>query len=265
MVTLDRHTVVSKRSPKIRLPQAVAAASLIAALAASPGARPDLQYAVSGSDTFTVGDHTAARVTYVGTERLHVTPSGKTTRYNADANYTRSDDSGKSDARASFVQELLASGSFEDRFDDDPDFLTVLNQPFAIALDAGTLRDLRALHGAVPFDTASPITGATLHGSLRRGPIGMIGGISAIGVRFDASGGMRGPLPDRPEVAIDGTMRMDGIAYYAQDDALLLSLEARLTITGVLRQSKTATPVTIVYLRTIRANAAAAASTEARR
>jgi hypothetical protein len=223
-------------------------------------------YTVSGSDTFTVGDRTAARVTYAGSEQLHITATGKTTRYNADAHYTRTDDSGSSDARASFTQELLASGTFEDRFDDDPDFLTVLNQPFAIALDAGTLRDLRGLHGGVPFDTASPITGATLHGSLRRGPVGTIGGTPAIGVRFDASGGMRGPLPDRPEVAIDGTMRMDGIAYYAQDGALLLSLEARLTITGVLRESKTATPVKIVYLRTIRASAAAAAaSTEAQR
>jgi len=235
---------------------------LIAALAVAPGPRSDHQYAVSGSDTFTVGDHTAARVTYNGTERLRVTVAGKTTRYNADAHYTRTDDAGSSDARASFVQELLASGSFEDRFDDDPDFLTVLNQPFAVALDAATLRDLRALHGGVPFDTASPITGATLHGSLRRGPGGTIGGIPAVGVRFDASGPMRGPLPDRPEVAIEGVMRMAGIAYYAQDGALLVALDARLTITGTLHEGKTATPVRIVYLRTIRANAAAA-TTEA--
>jgi hypothetical protein len=244
--------------------QAAAVVSLAVALASAPGPRSDHQYAVSGSDTFTVGQHTAARVTYTGTERLRVTAVGKTTRYNADAHYTRTDEGGSSAARASFVQELLASGAFQDRLDDDPDFLTVLNQPFAVALDAATLRDLRALHGGVPFETPSPITGATLRGSLRRGPIGTIGGAPAVGVRFNASGPMRGPLPDRPEVAIEGTMRMDGIAYYAQDGALLLSLEARLTITGVLRQNKTATPVQIVYLRTIRASDAAA-TTEAQR
>jgi hypothetical protein len=265
VVRLGGHPIVSKRSPKIRLSQAVAATLLIAALAVSPGPRSVQAYSVSGSDTFTVGDRTAARVTYAGSEQLHITTTGKTTRYNADAKYTRTDDSGSSDARASFIQELMPNGSFEDRFDDDPDFLTVLNQPFAVALDAGTLRDLRGLHGGIPFDTPSPITGATLHGSLRRGPVGMIGGRPAIGVRFDASGGMRGPLPDRPEVSIDGTMRMDGVAYYAQDGALLLALEARLTITGVLNESKTATPVRIVYLRTIRANGAAAVSTEAQR
>jgi len=260
VVLLRGHTVSRNGAPKIRLSQAATAASLIALLAVAPASRSDHQYAVSGSDTFTVGDHTAARVTYAGTERLRVTSTGKTTRYDADARYTRTDDAGSSDARASFVQELLASGAFEDRFDDDPDFLTVLNQPFAVALDAATLRDLRDLHGRVPFDTASPITGATLHGSLRRGPTGTIAGTSAIGVRFDASGAMRGPLPDRPEVAIEGVMRMDGIAYYAQNGALLVSLEARLTITGTLHESKTATPVQIVYLRTIRAGAAAPAS-----
>ena len=259
MVLLRRHTVSRNGAPKIRLSQAAVAASLIALLAVAPGPRSDHQYVVSGSDTFTVGDHTAARVVYTGTEHLHVTSTGKTTRYDADARYTRTDDAGSSDARASFVQELLASGAFEDRFD-DPDFLTVLNQPFAVALDAATLRDLRDLHGRVPFDTASPITGATLRGSLRRGPTGTIGGVPAIGVRFDASGAMRGPLPDRPEVAIDGVMRMDGIAYYARDGALLVSLEARLTITGTLHESKTATPVRIVYLRTIRAGTAAPAT-----
>jgi len=157
------------------------------------------------------------------------------------------------------VQELLASGAFEDRFDDDPDFLTVLNQPFAVSLDAATLRDLRALHGSIPFDTASPITGATLHGSLRRGPSGTIAGEPAIGVRFEASGPMRGPLPDRPEISIDGAMTMDGIAYYSQNGALLVALQARLTIAGALHEARTATPVRIVYRRTIRANDAVVA------
>ncbi len=230
---------------------------LAVTIAATPATGCDRHYVVSGSDTFTVGDHTAAKVVYAGTESLHVSRTGATTRFAADAQYTRTDDAGSNDARASFVQELLASGTFEDRLDDDPDFLTVLNQPFAVALDAATLRDLRALHGRLPFDTPSPVTGATLHGSLRRGPVGLIAGQQAIGVRFEASGPMRGPLPDKPEIAIDGVMTMDGIAYYSQSGALLLALEARLTISGSLHQSKTATPVRIVYLRTIRASDAA--------
>lgn len=77
-------------------------------------------------------------------------------------------------------------------------------------------------------------------------------------MRFVASGPMRGPLPDRPEISIDGAMTMDGVAYYSERDALLVSLVARLTISGSLHESKTATPVRIVYLRTIRANDAVA-------
>jgi hypothetical protein len=209
---------------------------------------------------------TASHIVYNGTERLQIAKSGKTTRYSAEVRYTRSDAAGdNASARASFVQEALPSGTLEDRLDDDPDFLTILNQPFAIQLDAATLRDLRSLHGSVPFSAPSPITGGTLRGSLRRGPAGRVNGMKAVGVRFDASGAMQGPLPDRPEIAIDGMMRMDGVAYYAADGALLLSLQARLTITGSLRDQKNATPVRIVYLRTIRADDSVPSWSEARR
>ena len=66
-------------------------------------------------------------------------------RFEARARYTRTGPDGESRAEARFVQVLLPNGTFEDRVDDDPDFLTILNQPFAVRLDAATLRDLRAL------------------------------------------------------------------------------------------------------------------------
>ena len=59
------------------------------------------------------------------------------------------------------MQVLRADGTFEDRVDNDPDFLTILNQPFAVQLDGATLRDLRALHGRVPFSATSPLGGET--------------------------------------------------------------------------------------------------------
>ena len=56
---------------------------------------------------------------------------GSRTRYDAQASYARSAADGNSHVNARFVQELMPNGAFEDRLDEDPDFLTVLNQPFA--------------------------------------------------------------------------------------------------------------------------------------
>jgi hypothetical protein len=160
--------------------------------------------------------------------------------------------------QARFVQELMPGGTFEDRTNEDPDFLTILNQPFAIELDPATLRDLRDLRGSVPFSAASPLGGdAVLRGFLRPGAPGEIGGRKAIGVRFEAEGVMTGPLPDHSASVMSGQIRMDGTAYYATGDALLLALDATLTIMAQLHEddSPAAVPVHIVYRRVIRASA----------
>ncbi|MBV8491397.1 MAG: hypothetical protein JO199_12800 [Candidatus Eremiobacteraeota bacterium] len=216
----------------------------------------DQQYAMTGEDVYHIGsDPTTSRVEYTGTQRLTVQRQGKQARYDAQARYVRSSGEGTKHLDARFVQELGATGSFEDRIDEDPDFLTILNQPFAVQLDATTMRDLSALRKKVPFDATSPLGGeAVLHGFLRPGTGGSVNGRPTVAVRFEAEGPMSGPLPDHTEATMNGKMRMDGSAYYSMDDAMLLALDATLTIVAQLRSGQQIVPVRIVYRRTIRAS-----------
>ena len=113
----------------------VASVALIATLVALTGpALADQQYTVSGVDAFTVGGQPAAKISYSGAERLHVVQRPTGVRFEAEVHYTRSDDVPPASARGRFVQVLDSGGTFEDRIDDDPDFLTILNQPFAVWL-----------------------------------------------------------------------------------------------------------------------------------
>jgi hypothetical protein len=230
---------------------AVVTAALLSSLAipAAAGQR----YDVSGEDTYQIGASAdTTQITYAGAENLDVVTDPNGHRYVAEVDYTREDESGKAQVHARFVQELLHDGTFEDRTDEDPDFLTVLNQPFAVQLDAPTLRDLEHLHGMVPFEAASPLGGAKLSGYLRSAPPGNVSGLHAVGVRFEASGPMSGALPDHPHALLVGKMRMNGTAYYAATGALLLALDATLTIDGKLKGGPDTVPVRIVYHRTIR-------------
>ena len=248
-------------SPRVH--SAVLAAALV--LMAATSAPSQQNYDVSGNDTYRIGNAMpAATIAYSGAQRLTVEQTGKDRRYTAEANYMRSDDAGKSTAHARFVQDLTGNGSFQDRSDEDPDFLTILNQPFAVQLDTTTMRDLRTMRRAIPFQAESPLGGAMLHGYLRPRPAGEIGGKSAIGVHFEAQGPMTGTLPAHPEDAIAGTIRMDGAAYYATNGALLLALDATLTITGTLVHQSDRVPVRIIYKRTIRADDSAASWNEAK-
>ncbi|HEY8297348.1 MAG TPA: hypothetical protein VIG32_04920 [Candidatus Baltobacteraceae bacterium] len=204
------------------------------------------------------------QISYSGTQQLTVTRQGKQTRFAANVQYVRVDQGTRAQAKASFVQVMLPGGELTDHADADPDYLTVLNQPFAIELDPQTLRDLVHLHGSVPFDFPSPITGGSLRGLLLRASIARVAGRSAVGVGFDATGPMVGPLPDHPTISIAGKMRMQGTAYYALHGALLLALEETLTIRGTLKdRGKASTPVTIVYRRLIKADGAEPATTQA--
>ena len=86
----------------------------------------------------------------------------------------------------------------------------------------------------------------------------------ALAVNFDASGPMTGPLPDHADMTIAGTMRMRGTAYYAlRGEPLLLALSETLTISGTLRNRGQASPVTITYSRSIKADESAPSQTEA--
>jgi hypothetical protein len=219
----------------------------------------DVQYDTSGEDVYRIQSaDTFSKVSYAGTERLAVRPEGKAWRFEARASYTRDGPDGKGREEALFVQVLHPDGTFEDRVDNDPDFLTILNQPFAVRLDRATLRDLQRLHGPVPFSATSPLGAeAVLRGFLRPATGGAIDGRQTVAVRFEADGAMTGPLPGYSEMLVSGTMRMDGTAYYAVDDATLLGLNVALTLQARLAQSRpsVAIPIRIVYRRTIRASA----------
>ncbi len=249
------------------MPPRVQSALLVAALVlmAATSAQNQQKYDVTGNDTYRVGTTLPnTTIAYNGSQRLTVEQTGKDRRYTAEANYTRRDETGKASVHARFVQDLTGDGTFQDRSDEDPDFLTVLNQPFAVQLDATTMRDLRTMRHAIPFQAESPLGGSTLHGFLRPERAGRINGEPAVGVRFEAEGPMAGGLPQHPEAAINGRIRMDGAAYYATQGALLLALNATLTITGKLVNQTTAVPVRIVYKRTIRADDSAPSWNEAK-
>lgn len=159
---------------------------------------------------------------------------------------------------------MSAGGELSDQADRDPNYLTVLNQPFAIELDRRTLHDLFHLQGRVPFDFPSPMSSATLHGYLARGPVGRVDAQPVLAVDFDASGPMAGPIPGHGAMSIGGTMRMQGTAYYAlRGDALLLALDEKMSISGLLRGPGESSPVTIIYQRAIKADDSAPSMTEA--
>jgi len=227
--------------------------ALLAAVAASAAAaRADQAYAVDGRDTFRAGNSDARSETvYRGVQRLSITRSGRSTRYDARVEYDREGEGGKQHQRASFTSTLLPSGEQKDGPSNDPDYLTVLNQPFAVQLDAPTMRDLGHVKRPVPFDFPSPMTGATLHGTLRRLPDALVGGRHAMGIAFEAKGPLHGALPDRPTMQLAGSITMKGTAYYAYDSALLLALDATLAIEGNLDDTAHRAPVSIVYARSI--------------
>lgn len=238
---------------------------LATALALAAPARADQRYVVSGNDRYQIGQaDLQTSISYSGAQTLQIRKDGSQTRFTAQAHYTRSDSSGKVPAQATFVQVMTPAGELHDSADLDPDYLTVLNQPFAIELDKPTLNDLLHLRGRVPFAFPAPMTGGMLKGYLERGDVGRVSSRPVLAVNFDTTGPMRGPLPDHNDMTIDGSMRMRGTAFYAlRGEPLLLALNETLTISGTLRNRGQSSPVTITYSRTIKADTSEPSQTEA--
>ncbi len=229
--------------------------ALLVAREFASSAAADQAYTVTGKDSFSIGaGEIHSEVTYAGTQTLALSRHGKTTRYAAHVAYTRSDGTASTGATGDYVADVLPSGDTLDSADHDPDYLTVLNQPFAARLDRQTLADLRRLKGPLPFDFPSPFTGSSLHGYLRHLGNGLIGPRRAIGVKFEAAGPMKGALPDRPGLTLAGTIAMRGSAYYDAADAILLTLDTTVTIVGTVSNRSSNDPVTIVYERKIHAD-----------
>jgi hypothetical protein len=222
---------------------------------ARSGAHAAQSYAVAGKDQFSIGaGDITSEVAYAGTQTLAITHHGKFTRMRARVVYKRSDGAASTDAVGDYVADLAPTGELVASADRDPDYLTVLNQPFAAELDRATLGDLKHLHGAVPFDFPSPFTGSSLHGYLQHIGSGGFGPRHVVGVRFEAEGPMKGALPDRPGLTLSGKIAMKGTAYYDTDSSLLLVLDTTVTITGNVSNRTGNDPVTIVYQRKISAD-----------
>jgi hypothetical protein len=229
-------------------------ALLIFIVCAAAAARADQSYRVEGSDTYQIGGRDVRSVIdYAGTQRLTIQRVGKSRRYVARAEYLRNDQGAHARVTASFESTILPSGEQQDGENDDPDYLTVLNQPFAVQLDPATMHDLAHLSGSIPFDFPSPMTGAPLHGTLRHVGTATLNGEPVLGVAFDASGPLHGTLPDHPNLALAGKIRMNGTAYYTDVGALLLALDATLSIDGNVVDAGRRDPVEIVYKRSIKA------------
>ena len=194
-----------------------------------------------------------SEIAYSGTQRLSIHQAGKARRYVAHADYLRNDQGTHARVKASFESTILPGGEQQDGANNDPDYLTVLNQPFAVQLDAATIHDLAHLSGSVPFDFPSPMTGAPLRGTLRHVGTATINGEAVLGVAFDANGPLHGTLPDHPNLVLRGHIRMSGTAYYTESGALLLALDATLSIVGNVVGDARRDPVDIVYKRSIKA------------
>jgi len=240
-------------------PRSTAATTLVLVVLLTAIASAEQKYRVAGTDSFQIGARDLrSEIAYDGIQTLTVTARGEAKHYVAKVDYLRTDQGTKARVRGSYESTVGASGDQTDGPNRDPDYLTVLNQPFAVQLDASTIRDLSRLAVPVPFDFPSPMTGAPLHGSLKHVSDGTLGGIRVLGVAFSATGPIHGPLPDHPGMILAGSITMNGTAFYTYDSALLLALDATLSIAGNLASSDRHDPVTIVYKRTIRADPPAA-------
>lgn len=228
--------------------------AILALLLAAGSMESHQTYQVRGRDSYQIGSRELRSDTsYKGEERLTIRKSGGVVRYTARVTYIKTDRGEDHPSVASFASVVLADGQERDVASNDPDFLTVLNQAFAVQLDAQTLRDVRKLRGPSPFTFTSAMTGATLRGTLVHVTDGLIAGHPVVGIGFDASGPMRGGLPEHPDISLRGTIRMSGRAYYTLASALLLALDAKLQIAGTLANANTSDPVKILYRRVIRA------------
>lgn len=230
-------------------------ALLVFVICAVAMAQADQTYTVDGSDTYQIGGHDVrSAIAYSGTQQLIIEQKAGGRRYIARAKYLRNDQGTHAHVTASFESTILSDGEQRDGANNDPDYLTVLNQPFAVQLDAATMHDLSHLSGAVPFDFPSPMTGSPLHGTLRHVDNAMLNGERVLGVAFDAHGPLNGALPDHPDLTLSGQIRMNGTAYYTYAGALLLALDATLSIRGNLAAAEHhRDPVDIVYKRSIKA------------
>lgn len=213
----------------------------------------DQIYAVDGRDSFSVGARDLRRdIVFSGKETLSSIRGSDGTRFVVTVEYSRAAQGNRAQAHANFISTVKPTGEQQDEVNGDPDYVSILNQPFSIELDLPTMREVARIATPAPFTFVLPITGAPLTGSIRSGGVAYVAGERALGVVFEAEGPVHG-LIGNVGVALDGRIRMRGTAYYSFDSAVLRALDTQLTISGTIAGDPDRKAVSIVYRRTIRA------------
>lgn len=185
-------------------------------VAAAADARP--VYVMTGQDTYQIGAFRRA-IRFGGEERVRVVKRG--------------------------TETTLAS----DKSENDPDTLSVANQPLPAVLRNDEVRALNALAGRTALDLPSSFTETSLAGFLE--PVTPRATGDLIGLRFMATAESSGPLPNYPNVVVDGVLTMQGTAYYARSSGVLERIESRLTFDGHIRGEDATVPVHVSYERNI--------------
>ncbi len=235
----------------MRSPLSVIAATLLFACSAAEQALADETYRVWGSDRFqTPSGELRAEISYRGRGSLSIRRERSMTIYHTRAEYERVDQGAHARAIATFGSEATPDGELRDLEANDPDFVTVLNQPFNVELDPRTLRDLDAVAAPIPFHFPSPIDGTSLEGTLQRENRARTGP-AIIGVLFHVAGPMRSRAGERSPAPLDGRITVDGSARYFKASGLLRDLDATVTISGRIASGESA-GVIAVYKRSLR-------------
>ena len=238
----------------MRRPLSAIAATLLFACSGAERVLADETYKVWGSDRFqTPTGELRGEIAYSGRQSLSIRRGLRVTIYHSRAEYDRVEAGAHARTVATFASEATPDGEVRDLEANDPDFVTVLNQPFNVELDRQTLLDLDAVAEPIPFRFPSPLDGTSLEGTLQREDRAQAGA-GIVGVIFHAAGPMRSRVGDRSLAALDGRIAVDGTARYFKTSGLLGELEAKITISGRLASSE-ATGVIAVYKRSIRREA----------
>jgi hypothetical protein len=231
---------------------AMLAGILLVAAFAAP-ARADQLYQLRGVDRYAVvGGHARYNVSLAGSQRLKIATVKGRMRFTVRAHYVRTANNNRDSVQAFFTQSMRPDGDLDDGTSYDPDYVTILNQPFAVWIDSDTRSGGDSARVPLTFD--APLTGGTLRGYLARAGVGIVAGRRAVSMRFDASGPMSGSDSDDPQRRIRGTVRMRGTAYYGARDGLLLALDETFSVSARLYEGSHSLPLQIVHRRFIKAS-----------
>jgi ribosomal protein S18 len=241
----------------MRTPLSVIAAILLFAGSGAERAIADETYRVWGSDRFqTPSGELRGEIAYRGRQSLSIQRKRRITVYHSRAEYDRVELGTRAHSIATFGSEATPDGELRDLETNDPDFVTVLNQPFNVELDRQTLHDLDAVAAPIPFHFPSPLDGTSLEGALQR-ENRTLSGPEIVGVLFHVAGPMHRQAGDRSPAALEGRITVDGTARYLKATGLLRDLDATITISGRVAPSEQ-TGVIAVYKRSLRREAPSA-------